>query len=235
MHPPCALLWRILIWRFRKQVSLKVRHIPGQLNVEADKLSRLGQHFRSPFLDPLAWAVDALSLPWKDLDPYALTPIAILGKEVVKLRYYSYRRIVLICPGWLNNALVRGPSGHVRTNPNVLAQSANSAFLSDSTQESVNLNLHAWLPEPHLSKSKAPLRQWQHELRLLREVQPDQSMKQSEPFCKKVPLYSSGLQDTTYHFNGQLPPVFVPEQEVTAKYYRQLQISHCRQTGEFSH
>ena len=41
--PLCALLWRILTWCARKQVILKARHIPGQLNVIADKLSRLGQ------------------------------------------------------------------------------------------------------------------------------------------------------------------------------------------------
>ena len=41
--PLCALLWRILTWCSRKQVTLKARHIPGRLNVVADKLSRLGQ------------------------------------------------------------------------------------------------------------------------------------------------------------------------------------------------
>ena len=39
----CALLGRILSWCTRKQVTLKARHIPGRLNVIADKLSRLGQ------------------------------------------------------------------------------------------------------------------------------------------------------------------------------------------------
>ena len=41
--PLCALLWRILTWCARHQVILKARHIPGRLNVIADKLSRLGQ------------------------------------------------------------------------------------------------------------------------------------------------------------------------------------------------
>ena len=41
--PLCALLWRILTWCTRKQVTLKARHIPGWLTVVADKLSRLGQ------------------------------------------------------------------------------------------------------------------------------------------------------------------------------------------------
>ena len=39
----CALLRRILSWCTRQQVTLKARHIPGRLNVIADKLSRLGQ------------------------------------------------------------------------------------------------------------------------------------------------------------------------------------------------
>ena len=39
----CALLWRILTWCARKQVTLKARHIPGLLNMVADRLSRLGQ------------------------------------------------------------------------------------------------------------------------------------------------------------------------------------------------
>ena len=41
--PLCALLWRIFTWCTKRQVTLKARHIPGRLNVVADKLSRLGQ------------------------------------------------------------------------------------------------------------------------------------------------------------------------------------------------
>ena len=47
--------------------------------------------FVSPVPDPLAWAVDALSLSWEDLDPYAFPPAAILGK-VVKLQDYPCHR-----------------------------------------------------------------------------------------------------------------------------------------------
>ena len=39
----CALLWRILSWCTKQQVTLRARHIPGRLNVIADKLSRLGK------------------------------------------------------------------------------------------------------------------------------------------------------------------------------------------------
>ena len=41
--PLCALLWRILTWCSQRQVTVKARHIPGRLNVIADKLSRLNQ------------------------------------------------------------------------------------------------------------------------------------------------------------------------------------------------
>ena len=47
-----------------------------------------------------------------------------------------------------------------------------------------NLNLHAWLLEPQQSKNRVSLRQWQRGLRLLREDQPDQSMRQSGPLLR---------------------------------------------------
>ena len=58
-----------------------------------------------------------------------------------------------------------------------------------------NLNLHGLLLEPRKSRSRASLRQWQHELRLLREDQPDQSMMQSGPFLQsgaKAVRWTSG-------------------------------------------
>ena len=137
--PLCALLWRILTWCSQRQVTLKGRHIPGRLNVIADKLSRLGQtiqtewsllpeifqnlckkwhqpqidlfatrfnyklpQFVSPVPDSLAVAVDALTLPWEDLDAYAFPPTAILGKVVEKLLDTPCRRLILIAPGWPN-------------------------------------------------------------------------------------------------------------------------------------
>ena len=138
--PLCALLWRILTWCTSKQVTLWARfNFPGQLNVVADKLSRLGQiiqtewsllpqvfqeicqrwHrpqidlfatrfnnklplFVSPVPDPTATAIDALSLPWGDLDAYAFPPTAILGKVVEKLQDCPCRRLILIAPGWPN-------------------------------------------------------------------------------------------------------------------------------------
>ena len=222
--PLCALLWRILTWCTRNQVTLKARHIPGRLNVIADKLSRLGQtiqtewslspdvfqaichrwhqptvdlfatrfnnklpQFVSPVPDPQAWAVDALTLSWEGLDPYAFPPAAIVGKVVEKLQDYPCNRIILIAPGWPNMPwfwdLVAMSSQIplcLPSIPNLVSQPFNQVLHRNLS----NLNLHAWLLEPQQSKSKASLRQWQHELRLLKEDQPDLSMRQSGPFLQ---------------------------------------------------
>ena len=59
--------------------------------------------------------------------------------------------------------------------PNLVSQPFNQVL----HRNLVNLNLHALLLEPQLSRSKGSLREWQHELRLLKEDQLDQSMRQS--------------------------------------------------------
>ena len=139
---------------------------------------------------PQAWTVDALSLSWEDLDPYAFPPAAILGKVVEKLQDYPCNRIILIAPGWPNMPwfwdLVAMSSQIplcLPCIPNLVSQPFNQVLHRNLS----NLNLHAWLLEPQQSRSKASLRQWQHELRLLKEDQPDLSMRQSGPFYKVVP------------------------------------------------
>ena len=64
--------------------------------------------------------------------------------------------------------------------PNLVSQPFNQALHRNLSK----LNLHAWLLEPQQSRNRDSLRQWQHELRLLREDQPDPSMRQSGPFLR---------------------------------------------------
>ena len=47
----CALLWRILTWCHLNNVTLRVRHVPGSLNVIADGLSRRNQ------IQPTEWSL----------------------------------------------------------------------------------------------------------------------------------------------------------------------------------
>ena len=155
----CALLWRILSWCTRQQVTLRVHHIPGWLNVIADKLSRLGQtiqtewslhpevfqavcsrwhqpqvdlfatrfnnklpQFVSPVPDPQAWAVDALSLSWEDLDPYAFPPAAILGKSCGEAPGLPLQQNNSDCSRVAQHAVVLGPGSNVKPDPTVSAQ-----------------------------------------------------------------------------------------------------------------
>ena len=188
--PLCAL--RILTWYARKQVILKARHIPGRLNVIAEKLSRLGQTIQTEWsLHPeLFKATGGTNPVWTCLPPdsttncYSLShqsqtprlgqqvpgpqafpPAAILGKVVEKLQDYPCSTIILIAPGWPNMPwfwdLVTMSSQIPLCLPNLLnlvTQPFNQALHRNLT----NLNLHAWLLEPQLSRSRASLRQWQY-------------------------------------------------------------------------
>ena len=71
----------------------------SQVDLFATRFNNKLPQFVSPVPDPQAWAVDALSLSWEDLDPYAFPPAAILGKVVEKLQDYPCNRIILIAQG----------------------------------------------------------------------------------------------------------------------------------------
>ena len=121
-------------------------------------------------------------LLWKDLDLHAFLPVAILGKVLEKFRDYLCTRIILIAPGWPTMPwfwdLVT-MSGQIPLYlPNLLTQ----PFSHIPHRILPNLNLNVWLLEPQLSMSEVSLRQWQHELKLLRQSQPNQSVRLSELF-----------------------------------------------------
>ena len=109
----CALLWKIMTWCHRYQITLKARHIPGCLNVMADLLSRSNQvqstewslhpqvfkqiclkwftclnHkvplYVSPVPDQNAWDIDALNINWSGLTSYAYPPTALLHRVIKK-------------------------------------------------------------------------------------------------------------------------------------------------------
>ena len=216
-----------------QQVTVKARHIPGWLNVVADKLSSLGQAIQTEWSllpevfqmiwhrpqidlfatrfnnklplfvslvpDPLASAVDALSLPWEDLDAYTFPPATILGKVVEKLQDSPCKRIILIAPGlpnmpwfWDLVAMSCKIPISLPNLPNLLTQPFNQIPHRNLT----NLNLHARLLEAQQSRSRASLRQWQQELRLLKEDQSDQPMRQSGPFLQSG---ASAIRPTSGH------------------------------------
>ena len=123
--------------------------------------------------DPVAWVVDSLSLSWEDLDPCAFQQVAILGKVVEKLEDYPCNRMILIAPEWPTYL------GFGTWWP--LSSQIPLCFPNLSSLKSV---LHAWLLGLQLSRTRTSLRQWQYEFRLLKEDQPDESMRQSGPFLQ---------------------------------------------------
>ena len=155
----CARLWRILIahklsrlgqtiqteWSLHPEMFQAIcsRWHQPHVDLFATRFNNKLPQFVSLVPDPQAWAVDALSLSWEDLDPYAFPPVAILGKVVEKLQDYPCNRII-DCTGVAQHALVLGSSGHVQSDPTVSAQSAqsgDSAIQPDPAQEPVK-------PEP---------------------------------------------------------------------------------------
>ena len=91
------------------------------------------------------------------------------------------------CTRVAQHALVLGPSSHVQsdpTEPAKSAQSVDSTVQPDPTQESVKPEPTGLVPRATAIKEQDSLRQWQHALRLLKEDQPDQSMRQSGPFLQ---------------------------------------------------
>ena len=110
-----------------------------------------------------------------------------LGQSGVRLLDYPCNRIILIAPGWPNMPwfwdLVTMSSQIplcLPNLPNLVTQPFNQTLHKNLS----NINLHAWLLEPQQSRSRVSLRQWQHELRFLKEDQPDQCMRQSGPFLQ---------------------------------------------------
>ena len=69
--PLCTLPWRVLTWCSKKRVTLKVRYIPGQLNVVAEKLSRLVQTIQIE-LSLLSEGFQLISTRWYQPQIYLL-------------------------------------------------------------------------------------------------------------------------------------------------------------------
>ena len=141
--------------------------------------------FVSTVPDPNTWAVDAPTVSWEDLDMYAFPPVSLLGKVICKLSYHLCKRVIPIAPGWPNMPwfwdLVDLSSQIpicLPNHPDLVTQPFNRVRHRDLT----SLNLHALLLELRQSGSRGSLAQWRYKLRLLKDAQPEQSMRQSGPF-----------------------------------------------------
>ena len=132
------------------------------------------------------------------LDMYAFPLVSLLGTVISKLSDHLCKRVIIIAPGWSNMPwfwdLVDLSSQIPICLPNYL-DLVTHPFNGASHRDLTSLNFHAWLLEPKQSRSKGSLAQWWYELRLLRDAQPEQSMRQSDPFLLdgvKQVMWTSG-------------------------------------------
>ena len=127
-HPEWSLLPEVFKSMYSRWHRSKIDLIAMRLN----KLPR----FVSLVPDPLTTAVDALSLPWEDLDAYALPPAAILGKSGGEVAGLPMQENDFDCSGVAQHALVLGSSGYIHPNPTEATQPVDTALQSDPSQKS---------------------------------------------------------------------------------------------------
>ena len=212
--PQTGLQLRRLTVRPERGQGQTNRRTLADLNVIADKLSRLGQTIQTEWslhpdvLQDICHQIQqqtskvCLTGPRPPGMGSGCTQPILGGPGPIRLPTGSHlgqsggeatglpgpcNRIILIAPGWPNMPwfwdLVAMSSQIplcLPNIPNLVSQPFNQVLHRNLS----NLNLYAWLLEPQQSRSKASLRQWQHELRLLKEDQPDLSMRQIGPFLQ---------------------------------------------------
>jgi hypothetical protein len=92
--------WTLHIAVFRRILSL----IPSlDVDLFATRLNNQLQRFVSPCPDPLAWKVDAFSIEWVEMVPYAFPPTKLIPEVLKKLRR-SQIRLYLVAPYWPNQS-----------------------------------------------------------------------------------------------------------------------------------
>ena len=166
-----------------------------QIDLFATQFNHKLPQFVSPVPDQRAWAVDALSLPWTELDAYAFPPVSLLPKVISKMVDQGFLKMILIAPGWPNMPWfwdLVNMSYQIPLQLPLVKDLVTQPFNGQTHQNLQNLNLHAWFLEPFPSNNMVSLARWRQELKLLREAQPDPSTKQSGPFL------SDGVKSTRW-------------------------------------
>jgi hypothetical protein len=125
----------------------KMSFLP-KVDLFATVFNRKLPRYVSPFPDPGAWGVDAMTLSWDDLSVYAFPPFALVASVVRKLEQSRRCRMVLIAPHWPSRSwfatltnLSEEPPCPLPLLPNLLKQPTQHLF----HENLLLLNLHAWI------------------------------------------------------------------------------------------
>ena len=136
-------------WTLHRYMLSQIFHfweVP-HIDLFATRLNNRLPVFVSPFHDPLAWTVDAMSLSWKGMIAYAFPPIPLLLKVVLKMESETCL-VILIAPCWENHpyfpvllSLLVAPATRLPWRQDLLIQ-PHSRFCHLKPKI---FNLHAWL------------------------------------------------------------------------------------------
>ena len=197
--PLCTLLWRILTWCSRKPITLKAWHMvscsrgfpddmqqvsPASGRTVCYEVQQQGTSvcFTSSRLPSLGSGCSQLALGWSG--PLYLPTSSHSGQSCIEIKELLCRKIILISPGWPSTPWFWDLVAMSSQVPVCLLNLLTQPFSQISHKNLSNLNLHAWILVPQLSRNKASLSQWQHKLSLLKEAQSDQSTQWSGPFIQ---------------------------------------------------
>ena len=118
-----------------------------QIDLFATRFSKRLPLFVSPVPDPQAWAVDAFSIPWRNLVAYAFPPFPIIGKVLKKAREEDVS-MILVAPLWEAQPWYPDLLLLTHVNPLPLALGAKSLVQPRTGVPHGNpshLRLHAWM------------------------------------------------------------------------------------------
>ncbi|XP_046542522.1 uncharacterized protein LOC124252889 [Haliotis rubra] len=91
-----------VVWHINRILvdSLNIMMTSPTVDLFATRFNHQLPQFVSPIPDPLAWDLDALAIPWEDLNAYAFPPVALLPLILVKLRATQRMTLLLVVPYW---------------------------------------------------------------------------------------------------------------------------------------
>ena len=145
-------------WTLHRGTLSQIFHFWEVLHIDlfATRLSNQLPTFVSPFHDPLAWAVDVMTLSWEGMLAHAFPPIPLLLKVLLKMEKETCL-VILIAPCWESHpcfpvllSLLVAPANKLPCRRDLLIQP--HSRLTHLKPEI--FNLHAWLYCGELEKAR---------------------------------------------------------------------------------
>lgn len=88
-------------WTLNNSVTLRLFQVLGtpMIDLFASEANHKVEMFCSWIPSPYAWAIDALSVPWQNMDAYAFPPISLIPKVLQHMKKFRCQ-LILIAPQW---------------------------------------------------------------------------------------------------------------------------------------